>query len=69
MMATLWGLKILSRFKVPIVNVTFCGRVKDEELKVYALNIKLHPRMFLKVAKASDFAAELLGDDLRVHKG
>jgi hypothetical protein len=53
----------LSRFNVPIVTVTFSRRVKDGELKVYALNIKLHPRIFLKGAKFSDFAVAALGDD------
>jgi hypothetical protein len=48
--------------------VTFWRRVRDGELKVYVLNIKLHPRIFLKVAKFSDFAIAALGDDLKYSK-
>jgi hypothetical protein len=43
--------------------VTFWRRVRDGELIVYVLNIKLHPRIFLKGAKFSDFAIASLGDD------
>jgi hypothetical protein len=45
--------------------MTFSRRVKDGELKVYALNIKLQSRMFLEGTNSSDFAIAALGDDLQ----